>query len=80
MKEITPYLLSVVGALVMVLIGLVSWIGSRLWQKMDVVENRIEEHNTNMVQRVMRVETKVDSVEHRIEHIERHVFTKTRTA
>ena len=66
----------VIVALLTALIGLVAWIGSRLWNKVDSVESKVDEHNANTIQRLTRVEEKVDGMETRVEHIERIVLKR----
>ena len=46
----------VIFALLTALIGLVAWIGSRLWNKMDNVEGKVDEHNAKTIERLSRVE------------------------
>lgn len=58
------------------LIGLVAWIGSRLWNKVDQVGTKLDQHNTAAIERLSRVETKVDGMEDRVEHIERIVLKR----
>jgi|LakMenE01Jun11ns_1017448.scaffolds.fasta_scaffold9375396_1 hypothetical protein len=58
------------------LIGLVAWIGSRLWNKVDQVGAKLDEHNSAAIERLSRVETKVDGMEDRVEHIERIVLKR----
>lgn len=66
----------IIVALLTVLLALVGWIGSRLWNKMDKVEGKVDEHNAATIQRLSRVETKVDGMETRVEHIERIVLKR----
>jgi hypothetical protein len=66
----------VIFALLTALIGLVAWIGARLWNKMDNVEGKVDEHNASTIQRLTRVEEKVDGMETRVEHIERIVLKR----
>lgn len=53
------------------LIALVGWVGHRIYAKVDSLEEKQEAHNTDMVQRVTRMETKLDLVEKEVEHIKR---------
>jgi tetrahydromethanopterin S-methyltransferase subunit G len=69
MDNLTPYLVTA-------LIGLVAWIGARLWNKMDKIEVKVDDHNSATIQRLSRVETKVDGMEERVEHIERIVLKR----
>ena len=69
MQDLTPYLVAA-------LIALVGWIGARLWSKMDKVEQKVDDHNTATIQRLSRVETKVDGLDDRVEHIERIVLKR----
>ncbi len=57
--------------LVSALIALVGWVGQRIYSKVDSLEEKQEAHNTDMVQRVTRMETKLDLVEREVEHIKR---------
>lgn len=69
MTELTPYLLTA-------LLALVGWIGARLWNKMDKIEGKVDEHNTSTIQRLSIVETKVDTIEGRVEHIEKVILKR----
>ena len=58
------------------MIGLLAWIGTRLWNKVDQVGTKLDQHNTAAIERLSRVETKVDGMEDRVEHIERIVLKR----
>lgn len=69
MEHLTQYLIAA-------LIALVGWIGARLWSKLDKIEVKVDDHNAATIQRLSRVETKVDGMEDRVEHIERIVLKR----
>lgn len=49
---------------------------TRIMDKLDTVEEKVDEHNASAIQRLSTVETKVDNMDSRVKHIERIVLKK----
>ena len=49
---------------------------AKLGDKVDRVEAKVDDHNTATISRLTRVETKVDGLDDRVEHIERIVLKR----
>lgn len=62
-SEITPYLLGL-------LVGLVAWIGQRLWAKLDRLEGRLADHNASTGERLGSIVATVEGIDRRVEHLE----------
>lgn len=70
MQDVTPYLITALGGLLMVLVGLISWIGSNINAKLDRLTETMSVNHTNVTERLARIEGEVKAIERRVEQLE----------
>ena len=58
--------LSIISGLLVILIGILGFWAKKVDTKLDRIENKQAEHNTNTIERLTRVEGKVDHVDGRV--------------
>ncbi|MFO0447195.1 MAG: hypothetical protein ACK52I_00665 [Pseudomonadota bacterium] len=58
--------LSIISGLLVILIGILGFWAKKVDGKLDRIENKQAEHNTNTIERLTRVEGKVDHVDGRV--------------
>lgn len=59
--------LSIISGLLLVLIGILGFWAKKVDGKLDRIEYKQAEHNTNTIERLARVESKVDHVDGRVD-------------
>jgi tetrahydromethanopterin S-methyltransferase subunit G len=67
-------LISLCGGLAIIIWNTATSSVTRIMNKLDTVENKVDEHNASAIQRLSTVETKVDNMDGRVKHIERIVL------
>ena len=73
--EALELLLSIISGLLLLLIGILGFWAKKVDTKLDRIESKQAEHNTNTVERLTRVETTVDSINSWVEDIDSRVRT-----
>ena len=58
--------LSIISGLLVILIGILGFWAKKVDTKLDRIESKQAEHNTNTIERLTRVEGKVDHVDGRV--------------
>jgi ABC-type nickel/cobalt efflux system permease component RcnA len=73
--EALELLLSIISGLLLLLIGILGFWAKKVDTKLDRIESKQAEHNTNTVERLTRVETTVGSINSWVEDIDSRVRT-----
>jgi hypothetical protein len=73
--EALELLLSIISGLLLLLIGILGFWAKNVDTKLDRIESKQAEHNTNTVERLTRVETTVGSINSWVEDIDSRVRT-----
>jgi ABC-type nickel/cobalt efflux system permease component RcnA len=71
--EALELLLSIISGLLLLLIGILGFWAKKVDTKLDRIENKQAEHNTNTVERLTRVETTVDNTNVWVKDIDNRV-------
>jgi outer membrane murein-binding lipoprotein Lpp len=70
---IVSTLVTLCGGLALLLYNAFSSSVSRIMSKLDTVEEKVDEHNASSIQRLSKVETKVDSIVSTVEDLDKRV-------
>lgn len=71
--EVLQLLLSIISGLLILLMAILGFWAKKVDTKLDRIESKQAEHNTNTAERLTRVETTVDSINHWVEDIDSRV-------
>jgi len=71
--EVLELLLSIISGLLLLLIGILGFWAKKVDTKLDRIEHKQAEHNTNTVERLTRVETTVDNTNVWVKDIDNRV-------
>lgn len=74
--QMIAVLVAAIGGLLLIVWGIIKSFGDRIMNKLDTVEQKVDDHNASTITRMTRVETKMDNIEERVEHIERIVLKR----
>ena len=71
--EVLQLLLSIISGLLVLLMAILGFWAKKVDTKLDRIELKQVEHNTSTVERLVRVETTVDSISDKVEDIDERV-------
>ena len=66
-------LVAAIGGLLLIVWGIVKAFANRILDKLDTVEEKVDQHNASSIQRLSKVETKVDSIVATVEDLDKRV-------
>lgn len=69
-EQVTPYLITALGGLIMVLVGLISWVGSNITSKLDRLAETVSDNHVKTTERLARIESEVKDLDRRVGALE----------